>query len=177
MDTEREQLTPIQQTTDGFLASCRPLSSSFSPSLLASARTPEKLFSLQSLAMEISPRVSSRTPEIGSVVRKTSSLYSPVQPLGKKKPSGKRSIDANEIRKKCDKDFQRTWESTEVIGGFSSRPRAVQLMNDEPIRFWCKDIEHEDFNEKYKHFELYEKIRAASRAEKSKDLKSKSNPP
>ena len=113
------------------------------------------------------------TPEGGLLKIRMKSVSSlSVSPM-KKKPFNKMVINVSEIRKKCEMDFQRSWESTEIIGGFSCQPRAVQLMNDEPIRFRRKDIDHEDFNEKYKHFELYEKIRQASKIKQAEYAKNR----
>ena len=112
-------------------------------------------------------------PEGGHVqIRMKSISFPSVQPM-KKKPINKIEIDVSKIRRKCERDFRRTWESNEIIGGFSCQPRAIQLMSDEPIRFRCKDIDHEDFNEKYKHFELYEKIRQASKIKQAEYAKNR----
>ena len=127
--------------------------------------------SIQSVTMKTNSKPMTTTPEGGLLKIRMKSVSSlSVSPM-KKKPFNKTVINVSEIRKKCEMDFQRSWESTEIIGGFSCQPRAVQLMNDEPIRFRRKDIDHEDFNEKYKHFELYERIRQASKKEQAEDAK------
>lgn len=69
----------------------------------------------------------------------------------------KNVVDGEKIRRKCNKDFK--WDKALQVGGYSEHNNTFQLMAGEPIRFFKKDIEHEDLNERYKHFELYKSIK------------------
>lgn len=95
--------------------------------------------------------------------RKNSSIYQQTQTL-KKKSADKFTVDAEKIRRKCVKEFQASWSSKDKIGGYGERPGgAIQLLDEEPIRFWTKDIDHEDFNIKNKQFRWFDEIKQESK--------------
>ena len=101
-------------------------------------------------------------------VRHSPSIYSQVIPIKKKVVVVKKAIDPEKIRRRCMRDFARSWNAAEVMGGYSERPHVMQLMDEEPIRFWRKDLEHEEFNEKFKHFDEYDRIKREAKAARSK---------
>mmetsp|Transcript_25241 Transcript_25241/g.24163 ORF Transcript_25241/g.24163 Transcript_25241/m.24163 type:complete len:196 (-) Transcript_25241:75-662(-) len=91
--------------------------------------------------------------------RKNSSVYFQPQ-AAKKKSIDIFKVDADKVRRKCNKEFQASWMAKERIGGYGERPGgSVQLLNDEPIRFWSKDMEREPFNVKLKQLKWYDQIK------------------
>lgn len=98
--------------------------------------------------------------EIGrSEIKRNSFVYFQPQAL-KKKSADTFKVDAEKIRRKCAKEFQASWTSNEKILGYGARPgSAVQLLDDVPMRFFNKDMEHEPFNVKKKQFQWYDQIK------------------
>ena len=68
-------------------------------------------------------------------------------------------IDAEGIRRRSAEDFHIQWEAGNVLGRYAAQLKTFQLMSETPIKFDVNNIEREDFNLKYKHFEWYEEIR------------------
>jgi hypothetical protein len=94
-----------------------------------------------------------------SEIKRNSFVYFQPQAL-KKKSTDIFKVDAEKIRRKCAKEFQASWTSNEKILGYGERPgSAVQLLDDAPMRFFNKDMEHEPFNVKKKQFQWYDQIK------------------
>ena len=163
--TPRPYLADRPLTSAGFLANRREIFGSLSLSTVTgSTSTPDTEPEIPMHLPAVDLTHLSPTGSLPIVqIRKSPSVYSQVQPFKKKALPIKKVVDADKIRRKCVRDFQKNWNSAEVIGGYAERNKRIQLMDDEPLRFWSKDIEHEDYNERYKHFELYDKIREESK--------------
>ncbi len=73
------------------------------------------------------------------------------------------TVDLEKIRRKTIKDFAKTWRTSENIMIPSMRSEiVVQLLDEEPIVFKSRELDHVDLFDRYQHFDEFDRIREES---------------